>query len=29
MLKGGFSALIGYLGPMDANTPHKSDTAKK
>jgi len=29
ILKGGFNALIGYLGPMEANMPLKSDMAKK
>ena len=29
ILKGGFKALTGYLGPKEANTPLKPDTAKK
>jgi rhodanese-related sulfurtransferase len=29
ILKGGFKALTGYLGPVEANTPLKPDTVKK
>ena len=29
VLKGGFKALTGYLGPVEANTPLKPDTARK
>jgi rhodanese-related sulfurtransferase len=29
ILKGGFKALTGYLGPKEANTPFKPDTVKK
>ena len=29
VLKGGFKALTGYLGPVEANTPIKPDTARK
>jgi len=29
VLKGGFKALTGYLGPVEANTPPKPDTARK
>ena len=29
ILKGGFSALIGYMGPMEANMPLKPEAAKK
>jgi len=29
VLKGGFKALIGYMGPKEANTPLKPDTVKK
>jgi len=28
ILKGGFKALTGYMGPKEANTPLKTDTAK-
>lgn len=29
ILKGGFGSLIGYMGPMEANTPLKPDAANK
>jgi rhodanese-related sulfurtransferase len=29
VLKGGFKALTGYLGPVEANTPLKPDTVTK
>jgi rhodanese-related sulfurtransferase len=29
VLKGGFKALIAYMGPKEANTPFKADTVKK
>jgi len=29
ILKGGFKALAGYLGPVEANTPLKPETAQK
>jgi hypothetical protein len=28
ILKGGFKAMTGYLGPKEANTPHKPDAVR-